>query len=197
MVAPLTTAGVSDEVAQEEQMPVGLQMLEDVEEPMPARPATLRDPGTPDQIVMKQHNLTHCPSQPWCEMCVESRGHDSPHREQSKIDAVVPQLPLDYGYMGDGALCRKRASSWEQTPLLEPSTRRWYRTPRRWTSPRCRNNSQLIDCVAWGTHSTQKINDMNYSQLISDPSTYVKKRAQRSDDSILLRHMDDVVGTRP
>ena len=44
-------------------------------------------------------------------------------------------------------------------------------------------------------HSTQKINDMNYSQLISDPSTYVKKRAERSDDSILSRHMDDVVGT--
>ena len=38
---------------------------------------------------------------------------------------------------------------------------------------------------------------MNYNQLISDPSTYVKKRAQRSDDSILLRHMDDVVGTGP
>ena len=33
--------------------------------------------------------------------------------------------------------------------------------------------------------------------LISDPSTYVKKRAQRSDDSILLRHTDDVVGTGP
>ena len=27
--------------------------------------------------------------------------------------------------------------------------------------------------------------------------TYVKKRAQRSEDSILLRHMDDVVGTGP
>ena len=38
---------------------------------------------------------------------------------------------------------------------------------------------------------------MTHSQLISDPSTYVKKRAQRSDDSILLRHMDDVVGTGP
>ena len=38
---------------------------------------------------------------------------------------------------------------------------------------------------------------MNCDQLISDPSTYVKKRAQRSDDSILLRHMDDVVGTGP
>ena len=34
MVAPLTTAG-------ELQMPVGPQMLKDVDEPMPARPATL------------------------------------------------------------------------------------------------------------------------------------------------------------
>ena len=37
-------------------------------------------------------------------MCVQSRRHDSPHREQSKIDAVVPQLQLDYGYIGDGCL---------------------------------------------------------------------------------------------
>ena len=102
MVAPLSTAGVSDEVAQELQMPIGPQMLEDVEEPMPARPATLKDPGTPDQIVMEQHNLTHFPSQPWRKMCVESRGHDSTHREQSKKDAVVPQLQFDYGYTGDG-----------------------------------------------------------------------------------------------
>ena len=76
-------------------------MLEDVEERMLARPSTLRDPGTPDQIVMEQHNLTHFPSQP-CKMCVESRGHDSPHREQSKTDAVVPQLQFDFGYVGDG-----------------------------------------------------------------------------------------------
>ena len=48
-----------------------------------------------------------------------------------------------------------------------------------------------------GTHSTQKINDMSSNQLISDPSTYVKKRTQRSDDLILLRHIDDVVGTGP
>ena len=101
MVAPLT-AGVSDDVAQEIQMPAGPQMLEDVEEPMPAHPATLRDPGTPGQIVMEQHNLIKFPSQPSCKMCVESRGHGSPHREQSKIDAVVLQLQLDFGYMGDG-----------------------------------------------------------------------------------------------
>ena len=102
LVAPLSTAGVSDDVAQELQMPMGPQMLEDVEEPMLARPATLRDPGTPDQTVMEQHSVTHFPSQPCCKMCVESRGRDSPHREQSNIDAVVPQLQFDYGYMGDG-----------------------------------------------------------------------------------------------
>ena len=90
MVAPLTTAGMSDEVAQELQMPMGPQMLEDVGEPMT------------DQIVMEQHCLAHFPSQPWCKMCVESRGHDSPHREQSKIDAVVPQLQIDCGDVEDG-----------------------------------------------------------------------------------------------
>ena len=42
-------------------------------------------------------------------------------------------------------------------------------------------------------HSTQMINEMSYSQLSADPSTYVKKRTQRSQNSILFRHMDDVV----
>ena len=45
--APFVTAGVSDDVAPELQMPIGPQMLDDVEEPMPPRPATLKDPGTP------------------------------------------------------------------------------------------------------------------------------------------------------
>ena len=54
-----------------------------------------------------------------------------------------------------------------------------------------------ISLKAWSIHSTQKTNDMSYNQLISDPSTYVKKRTQRTEDSILLRHMDDVVGTGP
>ena len=191
MVAPLTTAGVSEDVSQEIQMPVGPQMLEDVEDP---RPATLRDPGTPDQIVMEQHYLTHFPSQPWCKMCVESRRHDSPHRQQSKIDAVVPQRQFDCEYMGDGGLLQIACilvgtdaspgaihatmvpdSKKMDMPYVVATTAKWVRD--------------------LGIHSTQKINDMNCRQLISDPLTYVKKRAQRSDDSILLRHTDDVVAT--
>ena len=92
LVAPLSTAGVSVEIAQELKMPMGPQALENVDVPMLARTTTIKDPGTPDQIVVEKHNLTHFSSQPWCKMCVESRGRDSPHRKQSKIDAVVPQL---------------------------------------------------------------------------------------------------------
>ena len=101
MDAPLSTAGVSDEVAQDLQMPIGPQMLEDVEEPMLARPATLRDPGTPDQIVMTAQSDTLSESA-LVQDVRRTQGHDSPHREQSKIDAVVPKLQFDYGHMGDG-----------------------------------------------------------------------------------------------
>ena len=37
---------------------MGPQMLEEVDEPMLARPTTLRDPGTPDQIVIEQQTDT-------------------------------------------------------------------------------------------------------------------------------------------
>ena len=93
-------------------------------------------------------------------------------------------------------LCRLRVSSWAPQPLLEPYTRQWCQTPRRWTCPTCLQE-QPSGCVTWGIHSAQKINHTSYDQLISDPSTYVKKGTQRSDDSILLRHMDAVVGTGP
>ena len=182
LVAPLLIADVSDEVAEELLLPICPQMLDDVEGPMLARPATLKDPGTPDRIVMEQHSVAHFWSHPWCKMCLECRGRDSPHREQAKMDAVVPQLQFDYEYMGDGGLCRLRASLWESTPPLEPSTRRWYQIPRRWTCP-VLSWQQPSVCVTWGIHSTQKINDMSYNQLISDPSTYVKKRTQPSEDS--------------
>ena len=53
-----------------------------------------------------------------------------------------------------------------------------------------------ISPQACGIHSTQKIDDMSDDHLLSDTSTYVKKRSQQ-DDSILLRHVDEVVGTGP
>ena len=128
-------------------------------------------------------------------MCVESRGHDSPHREQSKIDAVVPQLQFDYGYMGSGGPLQIACCGSKHLFLSHPRDD-GAGLEKDGHAPRCRGNSQ-IGCVTWGVHSTQKIKNMRYNQFLSDPSTCVKKRAQRSKDSIFLRHMDDVVGTGP
>ena len=90
--------------------------------------------------MLDQQSLTHFPSQPWYKMCAESRGRDSPHREQSNIDAVVLQLQFDYGNMGDAS------------PLLEPYTRRWCPTPRRWTCPMLLPQ-QPSGCVTWGMNA--------------------------------------------
>ena len=49
------------------------------------------------------------------------------------------QLCLNFNLTADTwvteALCISRVSSWQQTPFLEQSTRRWYQTPRRFTCP--------------------------------------------------------------
>ena len=130
-------------------------------------------------------------------MCVESRGRDSPHREQPKIDAVVPQLQFDYGYMGDGGplqiacfLVGAYTSSGALHATMVPDSKK-------------RDMPYVVAAKAkwvrdlWYSQHTENQRQKSYNQLISDPSTYVKKRAQRSDDSVLLRHMDDVVSTGP
>ena len=143
MVAPLTTAGVSGEVSQEIQMPVVPQMLEDVEEPMPARPATLRDPGTPDQIVMEQHTLAHFRVNLGVR-CVSNLEETINHIENSrKSMQLYLNFSLIMGTCEMEVLYRERASSWKQTPLLEPSTRRCSGLQEDGHAPRCRSNSQV------------------------------------------------------
>ena len=46
-----------------------------------------------------------------------------------------------------------------------------------------------------GVFTAQRINGMGNDQVVSGPSAYVAKRTQREDESTLLCHMDDVVGT--
>jgi len=109
LVAPIEAGAIADEsminlgdeTAAAFSLPQGPQPIDEVEEPEPVRPATLRSPGAPEPQEIEMHNLTHFPSKPWCSICVEARGHDSPHTEQPHVDAVIPVLQFDYGYMGD------------------------------------------------------------------------------------------------
>ena len=136
LVAPLLTAGVSEEVAQKSQMPISPQILDDVEEPMPARPATLKD---------SRHSRSNRDGTAQSETLSESALVQDVRRlsrtgfTASRIVENRRQLCLNFsvttGTWEMEAFCRLRVSMWEQTPLLEPSTRRWCQTPRRWTCP--------------------------------------------------------------
>ena len=87
-------------------------------------------------------------------------------------------------------------SSESEPVYVEPAREAQLDSSKVWT---CKEAFQglKISALTLGIHSTQKINDMTYNQGTSDPSTCVKKRTHRSNDLILLRHMDDVVGTGP
>ena len=109
--------------------------------------------------------------------------------------AALHRNPVAFGDC-HSAFQQSLMPSVSETVYLEPAPEAQLDSSKIWL---CKKAFQglKISPQAWGLHSTQKINDMSYNQLISDPSTYVKKRAQRSEDSILLRHVDDVVGTGP
>ena len=153
-----------DEVAQELQMPIGPQMLDDVED---ARPATLKDPGTPYQIVMKQHSLTHFPSQPSARCA--SNLEDVIHRIENSRKSM--QLCLNFslttGTWVTEAFCRLRASSWELTPLMEPSTRRWCPTPRRWTCLCCCGSSQVGASHGYPQHTENQRHELQPVEIRS------------------------------
>ena len=96
----------SDEAAQAMLEPAGPRPMPvdvEIEDAAPPRPATLKSPGAPEKQAVDLHNLLHFPSEPWCEHCVQSRGHDAPHMERDNIDAVTPTIQRDYGFMGDGS----------------------------------------------------------------------------------------------
>ena len=109
----------------------------------------------------------------------------APDRRNNAHLVLHPIKDLEWSSGCESQKCAKTEYEFHQSSIHAR-----IRSDEKWED--CRT---IISPQAWGIHSTQKINDVSYNQLISDPSTYVKKRAQR--DSILLRHLGDVVGTGP
>ena len=60
------------------------------------RPSSIR----PGAEAVRQHNLTHCPYQNWCEVCVASKGKsDHYHREAPQpMDGNVARIQMDFMY---------------------------------------------------------------------------------------------------
>ena len=90
------------------------------DEPPPPRPREVRPSSIrPGAEAVRQHNLTHCPYQSWCEVCVASKGKsDHYHREApQQMDGDVARIQMDFTFVGaEGTFVdepkRKRQFSW-------------------------------------------------------------------------------------
>ena len=72
------------------------------DDPQPPRPREVRPCSTrPGAEAVRQHNLTHCPYQSWCEVCVASKGSsDHYHKDapESK-DGDVARVQMDFMFV--------------------------------------------------------------------------------------------------
>lgn len=94
-LCPLDKEEAGEEVAaspkdSEEEEDMGAQ-----EEKREARAPTR--PMRPSEAEQAAHELTHLPFQAWCELCVQARAKDAPHR--SLEEGGMPVLQLDYTFM--------------------------------------------------------------------------------------------------
>ena len=71
--------------------------------PPPPRPREVRPSAMrPGEEIVRLHNLTHCPYQSWCEVCVASKGRsDHYHREAPQpIDGDIARIQMDFMFVG-------------------------------------------------------------------------------------------------
>ena len=54
----------------------------------------------PNQRQVDEHNVTHLPFAPWCEICIQTRAADHPHRRNRGGADVesMPKVYFDYGF---------------------------------------------------------------------------------------------------
>ena len=63
-------------------------------------PKKVQDPRVPTQAEVDEHNMTHLPYLSWCTHCVRGRGEAHPHHESGDEERDVPELHMDYCFMG-------------------------------------------------------------------------------------------------
>ena len=63
-------------------------------------PKRVLDPRVPTQAEVDEHNMTHLPYRSWCTHCVRGRGEAHPHRNSGDEERDVPELHMDYCFMG-------------------------------------------------------------------------------------------------
>ena len=75
----------------------GLDRAEDAVVPVPAA-----SPCSPTRVEREAHEATHLPFRSWCEVCVQGRMDNPPHRRlapHAAEDHRLPEVHLDYAFL--------------------------------------------------------------------------------------------------
>ena len=59
----------------------------------------MRPPTEPSDVTRRYHELTHLPSQPWCEQCVRGRAPDPPNRRMGRRVREKTVIQTDLCFM--------------------------------------------------------------------------------------------------
>ena len=73
------------------------------DDPPPPRPREVRpSPMRPGAEAVRQHNLTHCPYQSWCEVCLASKGKSDHYHREAPVskDGDVARVQMDFMFVG-------------------------------------------------------------------------------------------------
>ena len=62
------------------------------------RPRGLKQPGEPTLTERLEHELTHLPFKPWCEVCVRAKSKQAKSR---RLSLKQPVLQMDFSFLGD------------------------------------------------------------------------------------------------
>ena len=60
-----------------------------------------QDPRLPSKDEQQEHELTHLPFRSWCRHCVKGRGKEEPCRRKEGVDGGLPEVHVDYMFMGE------------------------------------------------------------------------------------------------
>ena len=65
-------------------------------------------PIEPSKEEVDEHMLTHLPFRSWCPHCVRGRAVNAPHRKLATRQGKVAVVSMDYMYMFESSMDRKR-----------------------------------------------------------------------------------------
>ena len=85
---------------------------EDIDEEEFAPKIVAKDPGSPTQAEIDEHNVDHFPYRAWCECCVAGRGTGEQH--VPGVESRIPILAFDYCFLTQGRVYTRQELTDEQ-----------------------------------------------------------------------------------